>query len=110
MRYAPTDRLWFATLSSLIPRRCWAEIFPVSPATLPVRHRRLVARKWGPSWKQFFINQVHAILVIDFVHIDAIGLKRLYAMILVQRKTRRAHLAGVTANPTGERTRRRHHI
>lgn len=28
------DRLWFAGLSSLIPRRRWAQVFPVAPATL----------------------------------------------------------------------------
>jgi hypothetical protein len=38
------------------------------------------------------------------VHVDTIGLKRIYALILVEHGTRRAHLAGVTANPTGEWT------
>ena len=40
-RYEPADRFWFAALSSLIPRRRWAEVFPVSPATLLAWHRRL---------------------------------------------------------------------
>jgi hypothetical protein len=34
VRYEPADRFWFAALSSLIPRRRWAEVFPISPATL----------------------------------------------------------------------------
>lgn len=32
-RYEPADRFWFAALSSLIPPRRWAEVFPVCPAT-----------------------------------------------------------------------------
>jgi putative transposase len=49
VRYEPADRLWLATLSSLIPRRRWAEIFPVAPGTLLAWHRRLIARKWDYS-------------------------------------------------------------
>jgi hypothetical protein len=34
IRYEPADRLWFTALTRLIPRRRWAEVFPVTPATL----------------------------------------------------------------------------
>jgi putative transposase len=34
VRYEPVDRVWFAALARLLPRRCWAGIFPVTPATL----------------------------------------------------------------------------
>jgi putative transposase len=46
VRYTPADRVWLAALSRLVPRRRWAEIFPVTPATILAWHRRLVARKW----------------------------------------------------------------
>lgn len=46
VRYEPADRLWFAALSSLIPRRRWHDAFPVAPATLLGRHRRFSAAKW----------------------------------------------------------------
>src|SRR5208282_3743782 len=46
VRYQPTDRLWLAALSCLIPRRRWGEVFAVTPATLLAWHRRLVTRKW----------------------------------------------------------------
>ena len=49
VRYEPADRFWFAAPSTLIPRRRWAEVFPVSPATLLAWHRRLGARKWDYS-------------------------------------------------------------
>ncbi|MEV6004957.1 integrase, partial [Streptomyces griseomycini] len=49
VRYEPADRLWFAALSSLIPRRRWTEVFWMTPGTVPARHRRLVARRWNDS-------------------------------------------------------------
>lgn len=49
VRYEWADRLWFAALSSLIPRRRWAQVFPVTPGTLLGWHRRLVARRWDCS-------------------------------------------------------------
>ncbi|MEV1005254.1 helix-turn-helix domain-containing protein [Nonomuraea sp. NPDC050202] len=45
-RWGHADRLWLAALSRLICRRRWAEIFPVTPATILRWHRNLVARKW----------------------------------------------------------------
>jgi hypothetical protein len=44
--YRPVDRVWLAALSRLVPPHRWAEIFPVTPATLLAWHRRLVSRKW----------------------------------------------------------------
>src|SRR6266849_6060240 len=46
VRYQPGDRLWLAALSRLIPRRRWAEVFTVTPATLLAWHRRLVRPCW----------------------------------------------------------------
>ncbi len=34
VRHDSADRAWFAALTRFIPRRRWAEIFPVMPATL----------------------------------------------------------------------------
>jgi putative transposase len=36
-------------LTRFIPRRRWAEVFPVTPATLLAWHRRLAARKYDTS-------------------------------------------------------------
>ena len=49
VRYEPVDRFWLTALSSLVPRRRWAEVFPVAPGTLLAWHRRLIARKWDYS-------------------------------------------------------------
>ena len=169
VRYQPGDRLWLAALSQLIPRRRWAGVFAVTPATLLAWHRKLVARKWdyssrrrpgrpstasavrklvirlatenptwghrrvqgelvrlghriaastvwqilhdagidpaprrtGPTWKQFLTAQAHGIIAADFVYVDTVLLRRLYALIIIKHGTRRVHLAGVTAHPDG---------
>ncbi|WP_433432770.1 integrase core domain-containing protein [Nonomuraea sp. CA-141351] len=45
-QWGHADRLWLAALSRLVHRRRWAEVFPVTPATILRWHRSLVARKW----------------------------------------------------------------
>jgi hypothetical protein len=173
MRYSPADRLWFAALSSLIPRRRWAQVFPVTPATLLAWHRRLIARKWDysrrrqrpgrpptastvkalvlrlarenphwgcrriqgelvrlghpigtttvweilttagidpaprrsdPTWREFLTAQAEAVIACDFVHIDLVDLRRVYALVFLEHGTRRLHVAGVTAHPTASWT------
>ena len=166
--YQPQDRLWFAALSSVIPRRRWAQVFPVTPGTLLAWHRTLVAGKYtttarrpgrratcepirmlvirmatenptwgrrrvqgelarfghkisactvwgvlhdagidpaprrsGPAWRQFLIVQARGILAIDFVHVDTVLLKRIYALIMIEHGSRRVHLLGISANPDG---------
>jgi len=46
VQYEPADRAWFAALSARVPCARWAEVFPVTPATLLSWHRRLVAGKY----------------------------------------------------------------
>jgi hypothetical protein len=58
-------------------------------------------RRSGPTWRQFLTPQAKAVLAVDFVHVDTIFLTRLYALIAVEHGSRRAHLLGVTAQPTG---------
>ena len=58
-------------------------------------------RHTGPTWKQFLTAQARGILAADFVHVDTILLRRIYALILIEHGTRRVHLAGITANPDG---------
>ena len=49
IRYEPADRIWFGALAQLIPRVRWAQVFPVTPATLLAWHRKLAARKYDTS-------------------------------------------------------------
>ncbi|GAA2882125.1 hypothetical protein GCM10020220_085540 [Nonomuraea rubra] len=158
-RWGHADRLWLTALSRLIHRRRWAEVFPVTPATILRWHRHLVARKWtftdrrrpgrpsadgsgephlghrriqgelarlgypiaastvweilhtagispaprraGPTWRQFLTAQAHAIIACDFLAVETVLLKRLYVLVFIEHGTRRPHLAGVSAHPTG---------
>ena len=52
VRYEPADRAWFAALARIVPRRRWAEVFPVTPATLLAWHRRLAAKKCDTSGRR----------------------------------------------------------
>jgi hypothetical protein len=47
VRYNGADRIWLACPARLVPRRRWAEIFSVTPATVLAWHRQLVARQWN---------------------------------------------------------------
>jgi hypothetical protein len=58
-------------------------------------------RRTGPTWKQFLTAQARGILAADFVHVDTVLLRRVYALIVIEHGSRRAHLAGITAHPDG---------
>jgi transposase len=61
-------------------------------------------RRSDPTWRQFLAAQAAGVLAVDFLHVDTVLLKRLYVLVFIERGSRRMHLGGVTAHPTGDWT------
>ncbi|WP_050993783.1 helix-turn-helix domain-containing protein [Streptomyces violaceusniger] len=60
-------------------------------------------RHTAPTWHEFPSTQTTGLIACDYLHIDTINLHRLYALVFPEHRTRRLHIAGVTAHPTAAR-------
>jgi putative transposase len=54
------------------------------------------------SWRAFLRAQAATMLAVDFFSIETVSLKRLYVLFFIELGSRRVHVAGCTANPSGD--------
>lgn len=60
-----------------------------------------VGERTGLSWRAFLRAQAHSMIAVDFFTVETVRLQRLYVLFFIELGSRRVHLAGCTANPTG---------
>jgi putative transposase len=58
-------------------------------------------RRAGPTWRQFLTAEAHAVIACDFLVVETVLLQRLHVLVFIEHGTRRLHVVGVTARPTG---------
>ena len=57
-------------------------------------------RRSGPTWSEFLRSQGRGIVALDFFTVETLMLQTLSVLFAIHLGSRRAHVLGVTQNPT----------
>ncbi len=57
-------------------------------------------RPWS-TWRSFLRQQAAGIVATDFFTVDTVWQKRYYVLFVIELRSGRVHLCGITAHPTG---------
>ncbi len=60
------------------------------------------AARAGLCWREFLRAQAQSMIACDFFTVETLWLGRLYVLFFIELGSRRVHLAGCTANPSGD--------
>jgi putative transposase len=55
----------------------------------------------GLTWRAFLRAHAKSVLAVDFFTVETISLQRIYVLFFIELGSRKVHLVGCTANPTG---------
>ncbi|GAA3367075.1 hypothetical protein GCM10017744_077630 [Streptomyces antimycoticus] len=90
-------------------RRVHGELRLIGHKVSPATARRVRAAGPGPTprrqpargeWAAFLKAQANGLLATDLFHVDTISLQRLYALFIMEVRTRTIRIPGATAHPT----------
>jgi hypothetical protein len=86
-------------------RKLGFRVSKTAVSTVLQRHGILPAperRRQGSSWRVFLNHYKDQFLACDFFTVETLGLQKLYVLFFLEHGTRRVHLAGCTAHPSGD--------